>query len=594
MNLQQLRTALPARTPGIAGVTAVVIALAATTFLMVRNSEDSETTASEAGASSALAVPVETIGQDSVDGEQPGASWPGEIVSAGDVQIQPTREGTVAEWKVSIGQTVQRGEVIGRMFAPASSPEFTVTLAEASKALAGARAELEAQVAFSDVRKNQLATLKAILEKANGSRMAPRAVDKDVAFRVEAVRDFAAQAVRAIYLPVTNREGEDPIRVYRDNPERFMVTYRAGVGKKSEAARNEFSRDVAALMKGIIRNEDVADQARQFLRSADALVASSADLDGVEKVPGAPDPMGEFAEIVAEQRAEVFEKIADLREARIESAAGEIELSEKLSDFDERSIDVYEQILDVDEQILDVDKELSLARSNMQAAQAAYDTINDAVGTDVSVVAPRSGVVSALFKAAGEYAAPGTALASVNAGADKTIRFRIPGNVTPPVAGELLTAVRPGFARDVKRITIRGVGEALDGNGSRLAEASFDEPVDWPVHASVRVIAGPNQITASPLVSLTAIWFDDQGIDGQGNSNVWLVGDDDRIEAKPVKTGRSLGDKVELIEGGDSGSRIVSVASPALRSGMKLPKVAAAPNDTGERPVSDGHGDHEH
>lgn len=588
MDLQQLRSALPARTPVVAAVMAGVTALTATTFLLVRDPEGAKTPTSEAAAPSALAVPVETIGEDSVDGEQPGTSWPGEVVSAGDVQIQPPREGTVAEWKVRIGQEVQRGQVIGRMFAPASSPEFAVTLAEAGQTLAEARAELEAQVAFSDVRKKQLATLKASLEKANGSRPAPRAVDRDVAFRVEAVRDFSAQAVRAIYLPVTNREGEDPVRLYRNNPDRFTVTYRTGVGKNSEEARSDFSRDIAALLRGIVRSEDVADQARQFLRSADALVASSADLDGVEEVPGARDPMGEFTEIVAEQRDEVFEKIAELSEARVESAAGEGELSEKLSDVAERNLDIDEQILEVEEQMLEVDKELSLARSNLQAAQAAYNTINDAIGTDVGLVAPQSGVVSALFKAVGEYAEPGTALASVNAGADKTIRFRIPGNVTPPVAGQLLTAVRPGFTKDVRRIQIKGVGEALDSNGSRLADATFDEPVDWPVHASVRVTAGPNQATAPPLVSLTAIWFDDQGV-----SNVWVVGDDDRIEAKPVKTGRSIGDKVELLEGGDAGTRIVSIAGPALRSGMKLPKAAEAPADSGEEPAGDGH-DHEH
>lgn len=572
MDIRQIENALRTRSRVVVALAAAAVALVATgAFVLVRNGDSSPGgTGSETGASSALAVPVELIGQDNVDGEQPGTSWPGEIISAGDVQIQPPREGTIAEWKVSIGQPVQRGQVIGRMFAPASSPEFAVTVAEAARDLAEARAELEAQVAFTDARKKQLAALKTSLEQANDNRSGARAASSDVAFRVEAVRDFSAHAVRAIYLHVTNREGEDPIRLYSDSPSGFTVRYRMGAGKNSEAARNDFSRDIVALMRGILRNEDVSDPARQFLRSADALVASSADLDGVEEVPGARDPMGEFTETVAEQRAEVYEKIAELNEARIGSA------------------DVSEKLSEVDEQILDVDKELSLARSKLQAAQAAYNTINDAVGTDVSIVAPQSGAVSALFKPAGEYVELGSAVASVNAGTDKTIRFRIPGNVMPPKAGDRLTAVRPGFAKDPKRIRITGVGEALDRNGARLADASFVEPVDWPVHASVRVTAGPGQATAPPLVSLTAIWFDDEG-----RANVWVVGDDDRIEPKVVKTGRTLGNKVELLEGGDSGTRIVSVAGPALRAGMKLPKAAEAPNDTGEEPAGDGH-DHEH
>ena len=33
-----------------------------------------------------------------------GISWPGEIVSLGNIEIQPQREGTITEWKVNIGQ----------------------------------------------------------------------------------------------------------------------------------------------------------------------------------------------------------------------------------------------------------------------------------------------------------------------------------------------------------------------------------------------------------------------------------------------------------------------------------------------------------
>ncbi len=585
MDRQPLLSALRTRSRVVAAVIAAVIAITVgtVTFQLVNHSEHAPTeSASEAGASSPLAVPVETIGQGSVDGEQPGTSWPGEVTSAGDAQVQPPREGTVVEWKVGIGQSVQRGQVLGRLLAPAS-PEFASTLAEAGQALAGARADLDAQVTFSGARKKQLAALRTTLEQGLGNRSgAPRAASSDVAFRVEVVRDFSAQAVRAIYLHATNKEGQDPIRVYRDNPGGFTVPYRMGAGKGSEAAKSEFSRDIVALMRGVVRNEDVAGPALQFLRSADALVASSSDLDGIEELPaGARDPMREFTVAVSGQRAGLFEKIAELNEARFESADVDSELPGKLIDFRER-------ISEVNEQMLDVDKELGLARRGLQAAQAAYDAINDAVGSDVSIVAPQSGAVSALFKSPGEFVEPGSAVASVNAGSAKTIRFRIPGNVTAPKAGDTLTALRPGFAKDVKRITVTGVGEALDRDGSRLADASFTEPVDWPVHASARVTAGPGQAGAPPLVSLTAIWFDDQG-----RANVWLVDDDDRIKAKPVKTGRTLGDKVELLEGGKAGSRIVSVADPAFRSGLKLPKAAKAPKDTSEQPAGDGH-DHEH
>lgn len=382
-------------------------------------------TAAEPGGSSALAVPVETIGQAAVDGDQPGMSWPGQIISANDVQIQPSREGTIAAWNVSIGHPVKRGQVIGHLTAP-TSPDFAVTLAEANGAVVEARGDLEARRDFTEDREDQLEKLKRSLKK---------------------------------------------------------------------------------------------------------------ELDDAE------DP----------DRAEVLERLDK-----------------------------------VEGQLLDIERELDIARSAVKAAETAYEDIEDALGSEVSIVAPRSGEVSSLLKVVGDFVEPGTPVASVSGGTESTIRFRIPGNVTPPQAGDTLTVVRPGFAKDIKQITITGVGASLSSNGSRLADAAFVEPVDWPARSSVRVIGGTGQGDAPPLVSLTAIWFDDQG-----RSNVWRVGGDNRIEARPVKTGRSLGNKIELLGGVGEGSQIVSVAGPALRSGMKLPKAAETPRDTGEQPAGDGH-DHEH
>jgi multidrug efflux pump subunit AcrA (membrane-fusion protein) len=419
--IRRMKNALGGPSGRIAGIALVT----ATSAALGIGGGLSSGSAAEHGASSTLAVPVEMVGTGGVDGEQPGMSWPGQIISASDVQVQPSREGTIAAWSVTIGQPVKRGQVLGHLTSP-TSPDFAVSLAEANGAVVAARGILEARRDFTDDREDQLKKLKKSLE-------------------------------------------------------------------------NEL--------------DDADDSAR----------------------------------------AEVLERLDK-----------------------------------VEGQILDVERELEIARSELKAEETAYADIEDALDGDVSIVAPQSGEVSALLKLVGDFVEPGTAVASVSGGAEKTILFRIPGNVTPPKAGDSLTVVRPGFAKDIKQITITGVGASLASNGSRVADATFVEPVDWPARSSVRVIGGTGQDDAPPLVSLTAIWFDDDG-----RSNVWRVGGDDRIEARPVKTGRSLGNRIELLEGVGLGSRIVSVAGPALRSGMKLPKAAETPRDTGEEPAGDGH-DHEH
>ena len=118
-----------------------------------------------------------------------------------------------------------------------------------------------------------------------------------------------------------------------------------------------------------------------------------------------------------------------------------------------------------------------------------------------------------------------------------------------------------------------------------LADADFVEPVDWPVHASVRVLASADQ-SGQALVSLSAVWWDDDG-----HPTVWLVTEENRIRPQEVKTGRTLGDKIEILEGLAQGSRIVSKATSDLEAGTQLDQLSSTTeNKTEEQPEGDGHG----
>ena len=56
-------------------------------------------------------------------------SWPGEVVSLGEIEIQPQREGTIVEWLVHIGERVSAGQAVARLSAPPAMPELTAMLA---------------------------------------------------------------------------------------------------------------------------------------------------------------------------------------------------------------------------------------------------------------------------------------------------------------------------------------------------------------------------------------------------------------------------------------------------------------------------------
>ena len=80
------------------------------------------------------------------------SSWPAEIVSPGSLEVHPTREGTIEEWRVHIGQHVSRGQVIGSLSRPPATPELMTTLAGQKEALSGMRTELTAQHTYATSR----------------------------------------------------------------------------------------------------------------------------------------------------------------------------------------------------------------------------------------------------------------------------------------------------------------------------------------------------------------------------------------------------------------------------------------------------------
>jgi multidrug efflux pump subunit AcrA (membrane-fusion protein) len=91
------------------------------------------------------------------------------------------------------------------------------------------------------------------------------------------------------------------------------------------------------------------------------------------------------------------------------------------------------------------------------------------------------------------------------------------------------------------------------------------------------------------LVSLGAVWWNEQG-----SANVWLVTEEGKIRSQEVKTGRTLGDKIEVLEGLNQGARIVSKATSELKAGMQLNQISPDKEPTAEEePAGDGHG-HSH
>lgn len=582
----------------------VVAAISIWIFLKV-SGDNSDVASQVASVASAINIPLETIGRgDSTESDQVGSSWPGEIISSGDVEVQPPREGTIVEWKVNIGQKVRQGQVLARLSAPPATPELTRTLAEQAQSLTRAKATVEAQATFVEKNKQQLNDLRtqivnsgkqisdSLSNDVNSDRYQSLstlqasldASRRDVEIKAQTVKDYSSQSIGKVFLAFTNYS-VDPITAYKQYNQNFYFNVRHGLGSNNGNTQIDFHRDLVEVVKAVINNEDgIGEKTMRFLQSADNLVSNSYFVDD------STEGLITLRNIVSDERAELSEKITELSEAKIETRKIESERAAKKADFSisaaNFSKETAEKLKDIDEKLIDLDRQLQLARAEVEGAGMAYYTISNALTGGLKITAPRAGIVSIIMKKNGDFVNPGTAVASINSGneKDRIVRFRIPGNITPPQAGETLTVIRPGFPKDGKKIKLVGIGVSLDSNGSFLADADFVELVDWPVHASVRVLA-PMAQNDRVLVSLSAVWWDDDG-----NPTVWLVTEENRIRPQEVKTGRTLGDRIEILEGLTQGSRIVSKATSDLKVGTQLNQLSVTTKKTEEQSEGDGHG----
>ncbi|MEK7584588.1 MAG: hypothetical protein AAB490_05060, partial [Patescibacteria group bacterium] len=116
-----------------------------------------------------------------------------------------------------------------------------------------------------------------------------------------------------------------------------------------------------------------------------------------------------------------------------------------------------------------------------------------------------------------------------------------------------------------------------------MADAEILEPVDWPSDASVRVSA--SQSSSTPVIKHSSVWWNDVG-----EPFIWAVSEADRIFAKKITIGRTLGTFIEVYDGLKNGDRYVASHESGIREDMLLEELV--PKESGaNQPATSGGGD---
>lgn len=525
---------------------AALFLVAAGVFVSLSLGEKNPTRAAETGESVAHAdvqekdVAVAVAGADNfpaAGGGTLGSSWPGEVISFGDVVAYPPRDGTIVEWNVRIGQRVARGQVLGKLSAAPSTIDRSMAVAEQLKDLIRAKTSQPATVQLPE----------AEAQAAMAERDEARSI---VALRERNLRTAAEEIFYRELRRLTDVINPQSQSYLRLKP--FLAVANSQTRNDFEPAAQYLRTTLQQGGDGMLESAMAA-----FLR-----IAEKAVLDTVVSTGVSSEEIASLRDMVGSDKEKFVEALSAYNEARASLEVKEVALVQKS---------------------VSRDREVEAAAGDVKATEEAYANVLGSL-TNGLIVAPRSGIISSISKNPGDFVTNDSVVAMLTADSagERFIRFRIPGGETLPRAGDAVAVVRPGFPLDRRPAKITGVGTALDGTGSYVAEASFVGATPWPVHASVRVIA-PQKLDV-PAIKLSSIWWDEDG-----TSHVWGVSEAGRIFARKIVAGRVFGAVIEVREGLKNGDRYIVDPVPDIREDMLLDDVAPENGGAGAPAMPAGH-----
>jgi len=478
-------------------------------------------------------------------------SWPGEIISLNNLQVQPDREGTISEWYVRIGERVRVGQVIGKLSRPPQTPEMVSMLSEKLEGLSEARTGVAALRTYTAKRIVQLQQLRTDTENSNKQK-------------IDLLRSETSENDSALLSLIASKKKLAQVILRGSIIDAFPVMYglsripplelifsiqpKSTLGVIDSSARNKLSGILSDALTDL-KDENTVPEKSGLLYFDTAIKLANASVAESETLSDAS--LESLKQMLTEDQSDFVAILGEIKSMELERA-----------NIQRESIDT---LAEIDAMIAELEKELAMSEGEVIAKETAYTSIKGSITGGYSIVAPNNGIVSSIMKKPGEFVGPGMPVATVTTEGNDGIlvRMRMPNNIQKPKIGELLSIVRPGFGGDVQKARLVGMGSSLDTDGSYMADAVFMESTKWPVGASVRVLASASSSTVFVKHS-SVLWSEG------GAPTVWAVSEADRIFGKKIVIGRMLGALIEVYEGLKNGDRYITNPTQNIREDMLL------------------------
>lgn len=583
---------------------------------------DTETKDKKQETVAEIRLPVVTAGTTTLNqASDSTGSWAGEVVSPSILEVHPQSEGSIVQLSVRVGQRVGAGDVIATLSPPPASIERANMAAEKKEALIRARSNAEAtkrvvektraelllaresiipardaavEVAHKDIERNlymntssEIELENMIKEKNAQIELATQELKKaeiDAGQMDRELKTLVEQVVEKDLLALTTWTGSN-IKSLAVN---WNLRLRIGVGAIDPASRTSYESALSKIVRDLYSSASIDESALEYIESEKRTVYASREIsdeimesmitmlkgearENQMKIVAAVKKKKESASMVEVKKAERAKMIAErdravasssiaVRQSQIDSQSNEIAKRKATVD---NELEYQNRKREIDVRLIELDRELELANKEVEAAEASYATFLGMVSSQ-AVHTQRSGIVSGIYKKAGDYVMPDAVIAAVSQenADDLFIRFRIPSDSPRPDIGTEVVVIRPGFPFDRQKAVISGVGGALGSQGVFIAEAEFTDTVSWPTNALVRVLlsAGSDAPIFVPFSALS--WNED------GQAEVVVLHGIDPAERRSVYTGKAVGDTVEIIDGLERGEQYLerAVSQEAMKA----------------------------
>jgi multidrug efflux pump subunit AcrA (membrane-fusion protein) len=502
-------------------------------------------------------VVVRKVGDVDADGiSQEGlSSFYGEIVSKDVASINPSRDGVISSWEVSVGDSVSAGEVLGYVTVTGVGAEQQQQLAQQQANALKAQLDLELakKIAVDSAKvftkaKDQYNTLAENQNQAYGSIKGKSTSQGEIE---SLARVSFSQIYPLIGIPTTSTPQGASLNANGTslfNPKTYLgIKY--GLGIKKENETYGYQGFIISYAKKIGDGSVTISDLQEFFRRTSEIIGESYP-QGDTLTQSDLDKTVEFLKDYQTKVAEASTRYRD-------QALVGVDLQKSIVSFN----------TDLDLKNLDQQNAQSKAENEAKGAELLAQKLAVSAGGVIPILATKSGIVATVEKNVGDYVTISQRIGFIsNSNPRKSVRFTVPPSWKDINKGDTLSiSWRPEYS--MGSATITGISPVIDEKGGYQAEAVISKETVFPVGASVRII--PENSKKGVFVNRKAIVFEDV------TPSVWIVTENDTVRKQEVKVGRALGEYVEILSGLERGFSYLVILDPqvVLENGKPVSEV---------------------